>query len=109
MAMFLRWWYNHVMFRQPIHIDPGQNCFFVFLVFFSITMGCVAHFFNYGLSVIFVGLHLKPGIYFSRRLSAAVAYSFVARAGDHGRHRQLSFKCARTVRKYKQSPDRTTK
>ena len=43
---------------------------------------------------------VKPGLYFSRRLSAAVAYSFVARAGDHGRHRQLSFKCARALRKY---------
>ena len=52
---------------------------------------------------------LKPGLYFSRRLSTAVAYSFVARAGDHGRHRQLSFKCARAFKKYKQSPDRTTK
>ena len=52
---------------------------------------------------------IKPGLYFSRRLSAAVAYSFVARAGYHGRHRQLSFKCARPLRKYKQSPDRTTK
>ena len=55
------------------------------------------------------GGDVKPGLYFSRRLSAAVAYSFVARAGDHGRHRQLSFKCARALRKYKQSPDRTTK
>ena len=52
---------------------------------------------------------VKPGLYFSRRLSAAVAYSFVARAGDHGRHRQLSFKCARALKKYKQSLDRTTK
>ena len=55
------------------------------------------------------GSTVKPGLYFSRRLSAAVAYSFVARAGNHGRHRQLSFKCTRALRKYKQSPDRTTK
>ena len=52
---------------------------------------------------------VKPGLYFSRQLSAAVTYSFVARAGDHGRHRQLSFKCAQALRKYKQSSDRTTK
>ena len=51
----------------------------------------------------------KPGLYFSHQLSAAVAYSFVARAGDYVRHRQSSFKCARALRKYKQSPNRTTK
>ena len=33
---------------------------------------------------------VKPGLYFSRRLSAAVAYSFVARAGDHGPWRASS-------------------
>ena len=38
---------------------------------------------------------VKPGLYFSRWLSSAVAHSVVARAGDHSCHRQLSFKCAR--------------
>ena len=52
---------------------------------------------------------LKPGLYSSRRLSATVAYSFVARADDYWRHRQLSSKCAQILWKYKQSPDRTAK
>ena len=53
--------------------------------------------------------HLKPGLYFNRRLPATVAYSFVARAEDYGRHRQLSSKCTRILCKHKQSPDRMTK
>ena len=52
---------------------------------------------------------LKPDLYFSRRLSAAVAYSFVARAGNYGRHRQLLSKFDRALHKYKKSPERTTK
>ena len=54
-------------------------------------------------------LHVKLGLYSSRRLSVAVAYSFVTRAGDHGCHRQLSSKGARVLCKYKQSPNRTAK
>ena len=51
---------------------------------------------------------LEPGLYSSRRLSAAVPYSFVVRAGDYGRYRKWS-KCAQVLCKFKQSPDRTAK
>ena len=48
-------------------------------------------------------------LYFSRRLLAAVADSFVVRAGDYGSHRLLSSESARALYKYKQSPNRTAK
>ena len=52
---------------------------------------------------------LEPGLYSSRRLSAAVPYSFVVRAGDYGRYRKSSSKCVQVLCKFKQSPDRTAK
>ena len=54
----------------------------------------------------FSDLILKPGLYFSHRLPAAVTYNFVAKADDYGCHYQLSSKCAWALFKYKQSPDR---